>query len=383
MNTLDLIIVLLVLFFAWRGARIGFLAGALSLAGVIVGAALGARLAPALLGESDDLIFGSVITLASVAAFAVLGDVLARTLGSFLREKITNPTSEALDHAGGAVLGAALSLTFVWVAATFALGAPPLSPLQPTIQQSRVLHVLNEGLPTQLLTQAVSRLDPIPRISGPEVDVAEPTAAIANDPEVLAAASRVVRVNGVACGFGVGGSGWVAAPGLVVTNAHVVAGEFTTHVQPEGMGMPLSARVVVFDERNDIAVLRVNDLGLPPLPLAEPENDQPVGLLGFPENGPFHIRAGRIGDTQRAISADAYNRGPVERTVTSFKGFVRPGDSGGPAVNENGAVVATVFASRADSEDSGYGVPSTIVRQLVDLAEERYNPVDTKECATP
>ena len=381
MNTLDFVIVLLVLFQAWRGAHTGFLAGALSLAGVILGAALGLRLVPALLSESNDPIFGSAITLGSVAAFAALGEILARSLGTLLRQKITNPTSEALDHAGGAVLGAVLSLTFVWMAATFALGVPPLSPLQPAIQGSRVLQTLNEELPTQLLTQALSRLDPIPRFQGPVPDVAEPTADIVNDPEVLAATSRVVRVSGVACGFGVEGSGWVAAPDLVVTNAHVVAGQLTPHVQPEGVGIPLPAKAVVFDQRNDIAVLRVRDLGLSPLSLAEPKDRESVAILGFPENGPFSIRAGRTGGTQRVISADAYNRGPVERMVTSFKGFVRPGDSGGPAVDEDGAVVATVFASRAGSENTGYGVPSTIVQQLVDLARERQNPVDTKECA--
>jgi len=197
-NALDIIIVLLVLFQAWRGARIGFLAGALSLAGVILGAALGSRLVPALMGKSSDPIFGSLITLGSIAAFAMLGEILARSLGYFLREKITNPTSEALDHIGGAILGTVLSLTFVWVAATFALGAPPLSPLQPSIQGSKVLQVLNEGMPTRLLTQALSRLDPIPNFRGPQPNVEEPTADIVRDPEVLAAASRVVRINGVA-----------------------------------------------------------------------------------------------------------------------------------------------------------------------------------------
>jgi S1-C subfamily serine protease len=381
-NALDFIIVLFVFFLAWRGAHTGFLAGALSLAGVVSGAAVGSRLAPALLGDDVDLIFGSTITLASIVAFAVLGEVLARSLGGFLREKLVNPASEALDRVGGAILGSALSLTLVWMAANFALGVPPLSSLQPTIHESRVLRVLNEGMPSQLLTQAVSSLDPIPNFRGPEPDVAEPTAELVNNPDVLAAASRVVRVTGVACGFGIEATGWVAASDLIVTNAHVVAGQISTGVQPEGMGVPLPARVVVFDQKNDLAVLRVNNLRLPPLSFAEPDEGESVAILGFPDNGPFSIRAGRTGNTQRVISNDAYNRGPVERTVTSFKGFVRPGNSGGPAVNAEGAVVATVFASRADSENSGYGVPSAIGRQLVDLAKERHNPVDTKECAT-
>jgi len=381
-NALDLFILLFVFFLVWRGIHTGFLAGALSLLGVVLGAALGSRLVPTLLNDDGDLVFGSVITLASIMAFAVLGDVLARAAGSFLQEKIKGATPEALDRAGGAILGAALSLTLVWVAATFALGTPLLSALHPAMQQSTVVGALNQAMPSRLLTQAVSRLDPIPHFQGPDANVAEPNLDVVNDPEVLAATSRVVRVSGVACGYGVEGTGWVTAPDLIVTNAHVVAGETTTQVQPEGNGIPLTARVMVFDEKNDVAVLRVNDLRLPPLSLAEPEDSEPVAILGFPENGPFDLRAGRVGDTIRVISNDAYNRGPVERTVTSFRGFVRPGNSGGPAVNEEGAVVATVFASRADSDNAGYGIPSSLVRQLVDLAQERRSPVSTKECAT-
>ena len=382
MNVLDLFIVLFVVFLVWRGSRTGFLAGALSLVGVVLGAALGSRIVPALLEGDGDLVFGSVITLASIVAFAVLGDILARAASGFLQEKIEGATSEALDRAGGALLGVALSLTLVWVAATFALGTPLLSSLHPTMQESTMLGALNRAMPSTLLTQAVSRLDPIPSFRGPKADVADPNQEIAGDPEVLAATSRVVRVTGVACGYGIEGSGWVAAPDLVVTNAHVVAGETSTQIQPEGNGLPLPARVMAFDEKNDIAVLRVDNLRLAPLRLAEPRASEPVALLGFPENGPFDIRAGRVGETTRVISNDAYNRGPVERTVTSFKGFVRPGNSGGPAVNEDGEVVATVFASRADSDDAGYGIPSSLVRQLVDLAQERRNPVSTKECAT-
>ena len=381
MNVLDLFIVLFVVFLVWRGSRTGFLAGALSLMGVVLGAALGSRVVPALLEGDGDLIFGSVITLASIVAFAVLGDILARAASGFLQEKIVGATSEALDRAGGALLGVALSLTLVWVAATFALGTPLLSSLHPTMQESTVLGALNQAMPSTLLTQAVSRLDPIPSFRGPKADVADPNQEIAGDAEVLAATSRVVRVTGVACGYGIEGSGWVAAPDLVVTNAHVVAGETSTQIQPEGNGLPLPARVMAFDEKNDIAVLRVDNLRLAPLRLTEPRASEPVALLGFPENGPFDIRAGRVGETTRVISNDAYNRGPVERTITSFKGFVRPGNSGGPAVNEEGAVVATVFASRADSDNAGYGVPSTLVQQTVELAEERRNPVTTKECA--
>ena len=65
-------------------------------------------------------------------------------------------------------------------------------------------------------------------------------------PEVRRAAPSVVRVLGTACGLGVSGSGWVAGNGLVVTNAHVVAGQDDTTIDSSG-APPLLAQTVAFD----------------------------------------------------------------------------------------------------------------------------------------
>jgi S1-C subfamily serine protease len=177
------------------------------------------------------------------------------------------------------------------------------------------------------------------------------------------------------------GSGWVAGQNLVVTNAHVVAGETATRVQVGGTGQLLPAQVVVFDEKNDIAVLRVGGLDVTPLRLTAPRSGDAAAVIGYPENGPLDIEPARTGTTQRVISSDAYDRGPVERVVTSFRVYVRPGNSGGPAVNANGSVVATIFASRTDSDNAGYGVPSWIVRDYLRAASGRDAPVSTGECA--
>lgn len=381
MNGLDIIILLFVVLVVARGVRSGFLAGAISLVGVVLGASFGSRLAPVLLGEGEDPVVGAGITLASVFAFAVLGDVLARALSRSLRTRLTGPASEVLDGLGGGALGLVLSLTMVWVMGIFALQAGALSGVHETLRGSAILNTLNDQMPSELLTQAVAEFDPLPQVQGPEVGVEEPDPAITGDPEVLAAASRVVRVTGIACGYGVEGSGWVAAPKLVVTNAHVVAGEVLTRVQPEGGGPRLKADVVLFDERNDIAVLRVRDASLPTLPLADPETSEPVAVLGFPENGPLDVQPGRTGLTRRVISTDAYNNGPIERTVTSFRVSVRPGNSGGPAVNGDGEVVATIFASRADASGAGYGIPSSIVAKHLEDAKTHRRPVSTGRCA--
>ena len=381
MTTLDILIALFVLLVVVRGARTGLLAGVFSLVGVVVGASVGSRVAPYLLPEGESQLFGAGITLASILAFAALGEVAARAAGGAIRNRLSSPASEALDGFGGAALGLALSLVLVWAIGVFALQTPPLAGVHPAVKESRILQLLDERMPSGLLTRAVAELNPLPQIRGPEADVAAPNSRLAQDPEVLAAGPRTVRVSSIACGYGVEGSGWVAAPNLVVTNAHVVAGENATRVQPGGTGPHYRAEVVLFDDKNDVAVLRVAGLGLDPMPLAQPRTGEATAVLGFPENGPLDVQPARTGSTQRVISGDAYNRGPVERTVTSFRVYVRPGNSGGPVVNADGEVVATVFASRADSNDSGYGIPSQIVQRRLAAATGRAEPVSTGGCA--
>jgi len=380
-DVLDVFIVLFVVIVVLRGARTGFLAGVFSLVGVVVGASVGSRIAPSLMPEDGNPIYGAGITLGGILAFAVLGEVVARTIGGSIRNRLSSPTSEALDGLGGAALGFALSLVLVWAVGVFALQSQPLAGLHPAVQNSRILQSLNERMPSGLLTRAVANLEPLPQIRGPEPEVAAPEGSILKDPDVRAASARTLRVTGIACGYGVEGSGWIAGQNLVVTNAHVVAGESATRVQVGGAGELLPAKVVVFDEKNDLAVLRVDRLGLTPLRLATPQPGEPAAVIGFPENGPLDIEPARTGTTQRVVSSDAYDRGPVERTVTSFRVYVRPGNSGGPAVNANGQVVSTIFASRTDSDNSGYGIPSRIVHRYLQAAASRTIPVSTGGCA--
>jgi S1-C subfamily serine protease len=381
LNVLDVFIALFVVITVLRGARTGFLAGVFSLVGVVVGASVGSRIAPSLMPEDGNPLYGAGITLGSILAFAVLGEVIARTIGGSIRDRLSSPTSETLDGLGGAALGFALSLVLVWAVGVFALQSEPLTGLHPAVQDSRILKSLNERMPSGFLTQAVADLEPLPQIKGPEPEVAAPEGSIVEDPDVQAASASTLRITGIACGYGVEGSGWVAGQNLVVTNAHVVAGETATRVQVGGTGRLLPAQVVVFDEKNDIAVLRVDGLDLTPLRLTAPRPGDPAAVIGYPENGPLDIEPARTGTTQRVISSDAYDRGPVERVVTSFRVYVRPGNSGGPAVNANGRVVATIFASRTDSNNAGYGVPSWIVRDYLLAAAGRSAPVSTGECA--
>jgi S1-C subfamily serine protease len=287
-----------------------------------------------------------------------------------------------VDGIGGAVLVACFGLGLVWVAGAVALQTPGARQLRHDIQRSSILQALNEALPPSgPILNALARFDPLPSLNGPQADVPAPDSRIARDPDVRAAGRSVARVLGTACGLGVQGSGWVAGGGIVVTNAHVVAGEDDTTVQIEGQGPHLSATAVWFDAHNDIALLRVSGLGgTPRLRLNEDAQPSTGGaVLGFPHNGPYDIEPARLGPTSTVLSDDAYGRGPVKRRITAFRGLVRSGNSGGPVVDTDGRVLATVFAaSIGGPRRTGFGVPDSIVRDALSRARGQ---VDTGPCA--
>jgi S1-C subfamily serine protease len=192
-----------------------------------------------------------------------------------------------------------------------------------------------------------------------------------------------VRVFGTACGLGVEGSGWVVAPGLVVTNAHVVAGETDTEIQIDGVGPGHEARALVFDPHNDIAILRVPGLTLRPLGVdVHPASGIATAILGYPLDGAFDAQPGRLGQTETVDTQDAYGHGHVLRTITALRGKVRPGNSGGPMVNSHGQVVATVFAALTGTPRAGgFAVPNSLVRAAVTRAQAATGAVATGHCS--
>ena len=217
-----------------------------------------------------------------------------------------------------------------------------------------------------------------PSIGAQVGTIPAPDRVVAGDPAVLAARTRLVRVTGTACGFGVEGSGWIAADGEVVTAAHVVAGESDTSVQLGGAGPLLAAQVIWFDAHNDVAVLSVPGMrGIPSLPLAANERAGTSGaILGFPEDGSLHVGPARLGATRALLTDDAYGRGPILRQV-ALRGDLRPGNSGGPMVDGHGRVLTTVFARATGAPHGGFGVPDALVAHALSAAQ---GPVGTGSC---
>jgi hypothetical protein len=380
-TALDWIIVVFTGLMAIWGYAQGLIVGALSLLGFAGGALLGSRLGPLLLEEGSQSPYAPLLAL--VGALLV-GGVLAsglELLGFHLRRRMGDRLG-FVDGLAGALLVACLGLGLVWIGGAVALQTPGARELREPIQQSTILRELNEQLPPSgPVLQALARFDPFPQIKGPRPDVGPPNSKIIRDPQVRGASAGVVRVLGTACGLGVQGSGWVAGDDIVVTNAHVVAGQDDTTVELQGEGARVDSEAIWFDARNDLAILRAD--GLPEGPALRLNESAKQGasaaILGFPENGPYDVQPGRVGKTSTVVTQDAYGRGPVRRSITALRGLVRSGNSGGPMVDGRGRVVTTIFAATvADGGESGYGVPPSIVRDALDRAGE---PVTTGPCS--
>lgn len=377
-NLVDWIAIAVVVLAAVGGLRRGLVLSAFSLVGLVVGAYIGSRIAPHLLRGGSNSKWTAIAGLVGAVVGAMLLQFGALVAGSFIRGGLRLTPLRLIDSAGGLLLGAAVGLAIVWVGASAALLTPGQTRIRQEVERSAIVKQLDSALPPRTLLNLLARIDPFPSIVGPKAPTLPPSKGVLRNQSIRDATTRIVKVLGTACGVGVEGTGWVAGRGLVVTAAHVVAGEHNTLVRVPGRLLPALADIVVLDIHNDVAVLRVSGVDLQPLPLADSQSGASVAILGYPLDGGLTATPGRIGRTATVLTQDALGNAPVARTITAVAGRVEHGDSGGPAVDTAGRVQSMIFAARVGSA-SGYGVPSSIIRS--DLARVGTSAVSSGACA--
>jgi S1-C subfamily serine protease len=377
-GAVDLIVIAWIVVSATLGARRGLVANVLGLAGFAIGALVGARIAPHLLSGGSNstwLPFASMVgaLVGGTAAQAVTGSAAA-----LLRGKLVHGPLRMVDTAGGLVAGAGLGLAVAWLAAVVALAQPSLG-LRGDVQGSDVLPALLRAVPADEVLNALARFDPLPVLpSIADRALPPPDPSVLRSPAARRDRASVVRIEGSACGLDIQGSGWVLRPGIVATNAHVIAGEQNAQVEVPN-GPTLTGVPIAVDAGNDVALLRVRGLEPPPLPLS-PRSPSGAGaiLIGYPENGPLTAVAGRAGVPVTALAPDAYGRHIHARTVVPLRGVLQHGDSGGPVVNRAGRVVAMMFAAdEGGGIAGGFGVPLEAIRHALQLVHAH---ADTGPC---
>lgn len=367
MSFIDVILIGLMLIFAFSGYRQGFVVGVLSFAGFFGGALIGLQLGPLLVSGLDDPTLRLVFALITIFGLAVAGQALMGWLGNRLRGGITSRGIATLDDLGGAGISLLAVLMVAWLVAI------PLSKadspwLAGAVRHSVMLNAIDKVMPDKARALTESLRDTVDTNGFPDVfdglmptrvrDVPEPDSALAHSAVVVSAQKSVVKVLGSApsCSRRIEGSGFVYAPQHVLTNAHVVAG--TRGVAIEVGGDRHVARVVVYDPERDLAVLYVPGLTAPALPFAQQEasTNADAIVLGFPLDGPYNAQAARIRDAGAITGPDIYNDERVTRDVYTIRALVRSGNSGGPLITKDGHVLGVIFAAAADDQNTGFAV---------------------------
>ena len=388
MNGLDWLLLVVALAEARRGAALGVVRSFFSLGGATAGVLLGTALAP-FVGQ---LAAGTLNKLLLLGATIILGAVLGGAAGQALGGRLSRFTrrlrlTAAADSVSGAVFSATISLLLVWLLASVFSGMLPAG-INQQVRGSAVLRNLDESLPpAPTLLAGLARF--IGPLGFPEVFVGrepaplEPvdaaTAAEIAQAEAAAAASTV-KIEGIGCGGLVSGSGFVAAPETVVTNAHVVAG-INRPVVVDANGTH-RATAIYFDPDVDLAILRVAGLAGPPLTIADDAVARGTSavVLGYPAGGPRRAVAAGVLQRTEALGRDIYNQGLVTRQIYQLQTQIESGNSGGPLVLPDGRVIGAVFARSQTDAQIGYAITAPAIRNALDRARGA-QPTATGRCA--
>ncbi len=147
-----------------------------------------------------------------------------------------------------------------------------------------------------------------------------------------------------------GGSGFIiSTDGYILTNHHVVKGADEVTVRFKDRHEK-KARVIGSDSQSDVALLKVEETGLPAVKTGDTELLKPgqwVVAIGSPFNLDYTVTAGVVSAKGRSLSDDQRYVPFIQTDVA-----INPGNSGGPLFNLNGEVVG--INSQIFSNSGGY-----------------------------
>ena len=391
MNLFDAFAVLLVVI----AVLLGYRSGALPQVGGLIGALIGggiAVLAVPLLEEplsNVDPAIRPYLVLVGLFGAVIIGESIGSSIGAWLGQGVRRSAFSGIDRLGGSLFAGAQALLVLWLAGgLFAVG--PMPRLAEAAQTSTVVRTLNATLPPPTdLAFALGRL--LDDTGLPDVFVGfEPMPAAPierpDDPQARAIAgpaeASTLRVASGPCGvLESTGTGFVVAPGYVLTNAHVIAGG--RRIVVTGTVGTYDATPVLFDPEFDVALLRVPMLTALALPFAaaDPERGTPAAVLGYPNGGPLRIVPAAVaGHYNAAVGRDIYATERVRRDIVEIQSDIERGNSGGPLMLADGTVGGVVFAEARTDENVGYALAPTAVSERISASIGSTEPVATGDC---
>jgi S1-C subfamily serine protease len=396
-NWVDYLLLILVALSAVRGLRLGAAMQVLSYGGFWLGLFVGALITPPLAAQVRTVTAKTVVAALTVFGMALLLGGVGRLVGARSSTALRRFRLGPLDSVAGVAVAVFATLVATWLVASI-LANSRFTTLDTALHDSRIVRAMNDVLPP--MPSVFSRIESFLATAGfpvvfaglPPQSVAPvtPPSSSAVSTAVAAAAPSTVQVEGGACGAIQEGSGFVAGPGLVVTNAHVVAGVAKPFVT-DSAGRH-SAGTILFDPKLDIAVLRVPGLGDKALSLVAGSSPVRAGstaaVLGYPEGGPFTYVPAGVAAAFTATGLDIYGTATTQREVYEIDAQVLPGNSGGPLVASgdaaqgipDGTVIGVVFARSTTNSGVGYALAMPAVEKDVSDAKSLTAHVGTGAC---
>jgi S1-C subfamily serine protease len=386
---IDLVILIAVLFAIGSGYRRGFWLSLAQYAGLVLGVIVGAALAPVVM-DALKISDSTVRSLGAVLVLIVLG-AIGSSVGYWVGEPIrlrllAHPESGRIDSFAGAVFSTIAVLSVSWFLG-LSLARVPNPQLSSAIQRSAVLRTLDAiaPRPPAFLARVATIIAGVnfpAAFSGlePVAPSAQPLPSSVDTPGIRNASSETLKVQGFGCGGIVFGSGFPVGPGMVLTNAHVVAGTQGTTVRSPA-GRSLSARVVLFDPDRDVAILYVPRLALAPLNEATAHQGTQGAAIGYPGGGNEEVSPAVVNGQFQAEGRDIYGQKLVVRSIWSTQAIVKPGNSGGPLVDLDGNVVGVIFAASTSQPGVAYALTDAEVQPDIDQGQGRTEPVPVGPCA--
>lgn len=385
---LDLVLVVVLIGYLVYGVRAGFLVSLGGIVGFLVGGAAAFFAVPLVSQWLSDSGWRAAAVVITAILLMAAGNAVGTGLGRRLRGKIRWKPLAIVDKVLGGIANVAVA-AIVMSMLSFTVSSVGVPVLSQQLSSSRVITAIDGLTPDPVKAEAAQIRafvlgDTLPRIIegiGPLQPVPIPDENT-DAPALRTAAHSIVRITGTAfqCGQNQTGSGFVVAPGRVMTNAHVVAGVQEPVVELPGGGAR-TARVVYFDSVHDLAVLAVDSLSLSPLPLAG--NSAPgtsAAFGGYPLGGPFQMRPAAIQGTTTVLAPDIYGANAVPKMVYQIAGNVQQGNSGGPLLTLDGSVTGVVFAKSDNTPNVGYAITMGEVKPVADQAPGLSQPVQPGQC---
>jgi S1-C subfamily serine protease len=385
LNGLDLLLLILLAVAGSSGYRRGLALQAFSFGGLLGGLVAGALLAPLVAGLVQSPAAQAATAAVTLIALAGAGNAAGWLLGARLRDRAHAKGLAHADAVGGSVIAVIASLLAIWFIALNLVNGP-FPGVAEEIRGSAIVRTLDDTLPEppSLLSQVrtffnrfgfpdvFTGIPPLPAEPVPPPTDAEARAAFE------AAAGSTVRIVGEGCGYLQEGSGFVAADGYIVTNAHVVAGVDDPRVQ--SLNRDQLATTVLFDPDLDLAVLLISQSPGPALTFVDSDRGDAGAVLGYPGGGGLDPSPAAVLRAFDAVGRDIYGRGEAVRSVLELQAEVRPGNSGGPFVLANGTVGGVVFAASTTDDDVGYAIAAGEVAPRVQQVVGTSREVDTGPC---